>query len=468
MLLQEGTGRAVPAPRSSRRGLAGLGGACLLILLFPIAAQAFDRFTATYGLREYYEYNDNLFYATEGEPKVRDGSINTAPDLSIVYDDGETRWLARGSYRRESFIDNSEGSGNYFALSGEFSRVLNDRMTFSLLGGFTDSSAIELGRVLTEPGQRNVVRPIRGEPTTGTLWSPSLSIFWSKRFGTTLAYEESQVFTENSLGTVEKSVSLSGYYALTPNTILKGVVVGVTNRNSGLPLADKSDVNSFVARFGFLHTFSRRFTMDLSAGPQWTKDVNLPRNVTVLYNGRVRVTDPLFGTSVLVDYREPGQRVQDLSLGLSVNLRLNYQFDSRTNLSLFLAQGTTSGEGAAGAQATQELQFNLTRQLSSNWGLALRAGWLKQTSIDKDVIILFTPDPFTGETQALDRRSFDINARLEQRQLTVEPRITYRVNSWMSAYASWNWTQLENEFVGATTRVNRVQLGLELRKDAYY
>ncbi|MFQ5457340.1 MAG: hypothetical protein ACE5FC_02645, partial [Myxococcota bacterium] len=149
--------------------------ACAPAILFPAPAFGIDRVTVTHGMREYAEFNDNLFNTREGDEdteKIDDIAINTAPDLSILYDDGETRWLARGSYRRESFRDNPDASGNYWAASGEFSRALSERVTFAVLGGYTNFASLELGRTLGEPGQRTVFRPVRGRRTIGTFWSP--------------------------------------------------------------------------------------------------------------------------------------------------------------------------------------------------------------------------------------------------------------------------------------------------------
>ncbi len=459
-----------------RRALASFGGllagfACAGLLAFvgPADAGGFDRMIVTYGLREYAEYNDNLFFAAEGQEKIGEVAINTAPDLSFLYDDGRTRLLGRASYRRESFIENREGSGNYYSFSGEFSRQLTGQISFSLLGGYSNAASIEPGQVLQEPGQRIVVRPVRGAVTEGTVFSPSLTVFWSRRFGTALAYEDNQSFTEGGLGSIDRSVSLSGFYALSQNTSLNGSLVGVTNRNLRQPLVDKSDTNSFAARFGFRHTLSPRLTMDLSAGPQWTKDINVPRNVTVLYNGITKaVVDPVLGLTENVFVREAGRRVDDLSLGITFNLGFEYQIDKYTTLSLFAAQGTTSGAGTAGTQKTQQLQVIGSRALSSKWNLSVRGAWVKQTGGDRKYVVLFTPDPFTGEIQALDRRSFDINARLDQRQITFESRVGYRFNSWSDAYVSWNWTEINDGFAGSVSRVNRVQLGLEFRKDAFY
>ncbi|MDP3939979.1 MAG: hypothetical protein Q8R92_17820, partial [Deltaproteobacteria bacterium] len=404
--------------------LAGFACAGLLLLVGPVDAAAFDRMVVTYGLREYAEYDDNLFFAVEGEPKISDVAINTAPDLSFLYDDGKTRLLGRASYRRESFIDNREGSGNYYSFSGEFSRLLTDQVSFSLLGGYTNYASLQQGQVLQEPGQRNVIRPIRGAVTEGTVFSPSLSVFWSRRFGTSLTYEDNQSFTEGGLGQIGRSIALNGFYGLSRRTTLRGFLVAQSNRNSRLPLVERSDTDSFAARFGFQHTFSPRLTAELSAGPQWTKDVNTPRNVTVLYNGITEVVvDPVLGLTAPAYVSEPGKKVEDTSLGLSFSLQMSYQLDKRTNLALFAAQGTTSGQGAAGTQLTQELQLTASRHFGSKWNLSVRGAWQKQSSVTKDVSILFfpvniggivvqSPDPITGEFAALDRRSFDINARL--------------------------------------------------------
>ncbi|MDP3936785.1 MAG: hypothetical protein Q8R92_01460, partial [Deltaproteobacteria bacterium] len=325
-----------------------------------------------------------------------------------------------------------------------------------------------------------VIRPIRGAVTEGTVFSPSLTVFWSRRFGTSLFYEDNQGFTEGGLGSINRTVALSGFYTLSRNTTLSGVLAGATNRSLHFPLVEKSDTNSFTARFGLVHTFSPQLTVDVSAGPQWTKDINAPRNVTALYNGITQaVVDPVLGLTENVFISEAGRKVDDVSLGLSFSLKVSYQVDKKTNLSLFAARGTNSGQGTAGTQETQELQVTGSRAFNSKWNLSVRGAWQRQTSGDRKYSILFlpvvingivihSPDPVTGEFQALDRKSFDIDARLAQRQLTFEPRLTYRVNPWLDTYVSWNWTESKDEFIGSVSRVNRLQLGLEFRKDAYY
>lgn len=453
------------------KGLACLAAAFSLGACLPEEAWGIDRIAVIYGLREYAEYNDNLFNASEGggSEKIDEISINTAPDISILYDDGETRWLARGSYRRESFPDDPEASGNFGSVSGEISRVLNQRVTFSLLGSYSRFDALELGRVLTEPGQQAVVRPIRGASTTGTFLSPSLTVFWSRRFQTTLSYEHNEGKTSGSFKSIDRSVSLSGVYALTPRSTLNGLLLAQTNRNSGLPFIDRQDVDTVVARFGFNRVFTPKLTINLSAGPQWTKNINLPDKVTLLRNALVEeVVDPVFGLTELAFLKEPGTEVDDLSLSLSLNLQIAYQMNRDTSMSLLLSQGTTSGAGAAGTQETRNVVFNVTRTLNSDWSASLRAGWTQRQSIPTDIAVLVAKDADTGETLALDRNSFGLSDRFEQQQLTVESRLSYRINQWMSAYASWNWTEFKQVSLGARTRVNRVQLGLEFRRDAFY
>lgn len=464
--------RETSGGRRLGKGLACLAAAFSLGVFLPGEARGIDRIAVSYGLREYFEYTDNLLDRPEGDDgseKISDIAINTAPDISILYDDGQTRWLARGTFRRESFLENSDASGNFWATSGEFSRALNNRVTFSLVGGFDRTSSQELGRALSEPGQRAVVRPIRGETTTGTFWSPSLTVFWSRRFSTTLSYEDNQSFTPSRVNLVDRTISLSSIYGLTPRTTLKGFLIATTNRNSGVAFIDRQDVNSFVARFGFVRIFNRKLTVDVSAGPQWTKDVNLPDKVTLLRNTIVQeVVDPVLGLTEDALLKEPGREVEDLSVGLSVNLQVSYQMNPKTFMSLLLTRGTTSGEGASGTQETLAATLNITRSLSSDWFASLRASVTTRESVLNELAILVAKDPKTGEVQAFDRKTFDIGDRFKQRQITIEPSLNYRINKWMSAYASWNWTELKEESLGSRTRVNRVQLGLEFRRNAFY
>jgi hypothetical protein len=149
--------------------------------------------------------------------------------LSILYDDGKTRWLARGNYRRESFPDNQQMSGDYYAISGEFSRELNDRHAFSILGGYSVSSSLVAGEALTEPGQLQVIVPTRGNSTTGTSWSPSISSFWSRRFSTTLTYEANQSFAGQGGNVFNRYIALSGGYM--PSLDGAQAVIRPTNRN---------------------------------------------------------------------------------------------------------------------------------------------------------------------------------------------------------------------------------------------
>ncbi len=468
----DGVKRENSGGRFLGKGLACLAAAFSLGVFLPEEAWGIDRIAVIYGLKEYVEYSDNLFNLSEGDDegeKIDDIAVNTAPDLSILYDDGETRWLARGNFRRESFPDNREASGNFWGVSGEFSRALNDRATFSLIGAFNSDSSLVPGRVLSEPGQRAVILPVRGETSEGTFWSPTLTVFWSKRLSTTLSYEDNRSFASSGQNSADRTISLSSAYALTRRTTLKGFLLATANRNRGQAFSDRGDVNTFVARFGFVRVLNRRLTLDFSAGPRWTKTINLPDKVTLLRNTIVQeVVDPVFGLTQPAFLKEPGRKVDDLSVGLSLNLLVSYQVNSKTFISLLVAQGMTTGQGIGGTQETRDATLNLTRVLSPNWSASLRAAVTTRESVPNEFAILVTKDPKTGEILALDRKTFDIDDRAKQRQITLVPRLNYRINQWMTAYASWNWTELKQEFQGSRTRLNRVQLGLHFRRDAFY
>jgi hypothetical protein len=446
-----------------------LAGACLIVLCTAVPAGAIDRITVTYGLRENLTFNDNLFFARSGEDKISDVAINTQPDLSILHDDGETRWLVRGSYRRESFLDNRDASGDYYALSGEFSRALSNRVSFSLLGAFSRSSSIELGRVLEEPGQRDVVRPSRGSISKSTFWSPSLTVFWSRRFRTNLTYEDSQRFSGNALNSVDRSLTLTGSYALSPRTVLQAVLLAAANRNSGSPFVDMQDTNFFVGRVGFSRVISPKLTVELSAGPNWVKDINFPERVTLIRNTIVSKCSFFGITCEPAFLKEPNQKVENLGLSLAFSFLLSYQWDRKTIMSLAASRSTSSGEGAAGTQQSDEVSVELRRTLGPRWDFSLTGQLSRRTSVPNEFSILPTKDPDTGEQQALDRKTFDLQGTQEQRLVTIRPQLNYRFNRWWSAFASWNWTEQDSSVPGnRRILVNQVVLGLDFRREEHY
>jgi hypothetical protein len=449
----------------------------LIVLTTVAPAGAMDRITLRYGLREYIEFNDNLFFASDEQDKIQDGALNTAPDLSLLHDDGKTRWLVRGSYRRESFLDNREASGDYYALSGEFSRALNNRVTFSLLGGYTRASSVILGRVGEEPGQRDVVRPSRGSLNKATFWSPSLTVFWSRKFRTDLTYEDNQSFTGGGINSIERSLTLSGAYALSPRTVAQASLMGLTNRNSGQPGADMQDSNVFVTRIGFSRVFSPTLTVDISGGPIWTKNVNFPDRVTLIRNAVV--TECSFNgiicsqrdpdTGELLFLTEPDQKVEDISMSFGLNLGLVYQPDRETTVSLLVSRSTDSGEGASGTQQSDGVRLGITRRLGPRWLMRVAGLYSRRSSVLNELAILSTKDPDTGQQEALDRTSFDLPQSVDQTEITIEPQLTYRINRWLSAFGSWRWTQQREQGTGGTTTVvNRVTVGLEYRGEEYF
>ena len=449
------------------RGPGPLLVAALIVFGAAGNAAAFDNLRVLYGLREYGEYNDNLFSGTGG--KIRETSINTAPDLSILYDDGQTRWLARGTYRRESFPDNREASGDYYAFSGEFSRDLSDRHTFSILGGYTFSSSLVLGQTLTEPGQPQVIVPTRGANTTSTNWSPSISSFWSRRFTTTLSYDDTQSFGSGNNNIFDRSITLSGGYALSPSTAITGVLQGTTNRNRGTLFADQQDANTFAARVGVSRVMTPRLTVELTAGPQWTKEINLPDEVTLIRNFKVKVTDPLYGTSEQVFVKEPNLPVNDTSVSLAFTLGIKYQIDQNTRLAFNAVRSTDSGQGVNGTFQQDTVGIALDRTLSRRWHLNVGARYLRATSIARAFSILPSVDPETGEREALDNASFDIQQRLDSKQFYFQPRLDYRFNRWWTAYLGLDHTRSDQGGRGASKfNVNRVTIGLEFRNEARF
>jgi hypothetical protein len=449
--------------------LRGLVGACLIVLSTAVPAGAMDRITLTYGLREYLEFSDNLFFASDDQDKVRDAALNTAPDLSILHDDGETRWLVRGSYRRESFIDNREASGDYYALSGEISRALSNRVTFSLLGGYTRSSSIVLGRVGEEPGQRDVVRPSRGSLNKATFWSPSLTVFWSRKFRTDLTYENNQSFTGGSVNSIDRSLTLSAIYGLSARTFLQASVTGLTNRSSGQPDADMQDSNVFATRVGFSHVFSPRLTMDITGGPIWTKNVNFPDRVTLIRNALVKECSFFGLTCEQAFLREPDQKVEDISMSLGLNLGVEYQPDHKTTIGLSVTRDTSSGEGVSGTQQTDVIRVVVGRRFRPRWLLSVAGTYSLRSSVLDELAILSTKDPDTGQQEALDRSSFDLPKSVDQTEITLESAVAYRINRYLNAFSSWRWTKQRSKGEGDVSIMdNRVILGVEFRGEEHF
>jgi len=440
--------------------------AVLFVLAAAGNAAAFDNLRVLYGLHEYGEYNDNQFYTSRG--KIHATSVNTVPDLSILYDDGQTRWLARGNYRRESFPEEQSQSGDYFAISGEIARDLNDRHTFSILGGYSVASSVTLGQALTEPGQLQVIVPDRGARTIGTSWSPSISSFWSRRFVTTLTYGDNQTFTRDN-DIFGRSLSLSGAYVLSPSTVLNAVLAGGTNQYSGTPLADEQNANTFTARFGFSRVMTPRFTLALTAGPQWTKEINLPDRVTLIRNALVKNYHPGDGTFDQDPMKEPGMTVEDTSVSLSFTLGINYQIDRSTRFTLDAIRSTNSGQGVNGTFEQNEVGIALDRELNRRWRLSIGARYVRGMSIARDFSILPSVDPETGEREALDNASFVIKQRVNLKQIFFEPRLEYQFNRWWTAYIAWNHTRSDEGGQQASrVSVNRVLLGLQFRDEARF
>jgi hypothetical protein len=431
-------------------------------------ARAWDNLAIIYGLGEYAEYNDNLNNSNKGQ--IKDTAINTAPDLSIVYDDGKTRWLARGMYRRESFLENRAGSGDYVATSGEFSRVLTDRATFSLLGSYTRQQAFVIGSALTEPGQTPVIVPNRGSTTVGTFWSPELTVFWSRRFRTSLIYSDRQSFSIGSVNQINRDLTFTSAYAFSPQTIGQLIVSGSRSRNSGAPFVFRGDTNGFVAQVGLSHTFSRRLTLDCSAGPQWTDQVMLPDRVTLLKRISSTVFDPLFGTfDQLLVMKEPHKKVNRISLSAAFDLALNYQWDANTRLSVGADRSTTSGQGLAGTQQQDVVRVAVERALGQRWALNLSGAFMRTSSIYNQFAILVSKDPVTGETQAEDRNTFDLPRSQKVEEVNFQPRIDFRINRWWNAYGAWSFVDYrETGSFRTRYQVNRVMLGLEFRREARY
>jgi len=448
-------------------GVRSLITAALLVLPAAGSAGTFDDLRVLYGLSEYAVYTDSLFYTSVGQTaKV---SLNTVPDLSILYDDGKTRWLARGYYRRESFPDERDLSGDYYAISGEFGRELNAHHSFSIVGGYTSSSSTTLGETLTEPGQLEVVVPRRGVRTTGTAWSPSITSFWSRRLTTNLAYEDTQSFTGDGSSLFNRALTLSGAYALSPTTALQVVLQGATYLNRGQPFVDQGDANTFTARVGFSRVMSPRFTMVLTAGPQWTREINLPDQVTLIRNARIKKTDPIFGTSEQLFLTEPGVEVENTSVSLAFSLGMNYRIDGSTSVALEAVRSTDSGQGVNGTFEQDEVGVVLSRGLSRRWQLSVGARYLRGESISRAFAVLPTVDPETGQREALDSKSFDLGQRVNLKQAFFQPRLTFRINRWWSTYLGWDHTRFENQGRGASSlNVNRVTLGLEFRDEARF
>ncbi len=448
-------------------GVLPLLAAALIVLAVAGNAAALDNMSILYGLREYGEYDDNLFFSSQGQ--IKETSINTVPDLSIVYDDGKTRWLARGFYRRESFPDNQELSGDYYAISGEFARDLNDHHTFSIVGGYNYSSSLILGQALTEPGQLNVIVPTRGARTTGTNWSPSISSFWSRRFTTTLSYDDSQSFASEGNDLINKSVTLSGAYQLSSSTILQSVIEGTTNRNSGFPFAEQQDADVFTTRVGFSTVLTPRLTMDITAGPQWTREINLPDKVTLIKNIRYKKTDPVLGTFTQPFVKEPGTKVDDTSVSLALAMAINYQINRTTRLAFDATRSSDSGQGVNGTFEQDQVGLTLDRELSRRWHLSIGTRYLRAKSISRAFAILPTVDPETGERDALDSKTFDIPQRLDLKQAFFQPRLDYRFNRWWTAYLGWDHTRFNQGGRGASDfNVNQVMFGLEFRNEARF
>jgi len=440
--------------------------AAILALVGAVPARAVDNLSIIYGLGEYAEYNDNLFNSNKGQ--VKDTAINTAPDLSILYDDGKTRWLGRGSYRRESFPDNRALSGDYFATSGEFSRELTDRLTFSLLGGYTRQSSVQLGNTLSEPGQLQVIVPTRGAGATGTFWSPELTVFWSKRFRSSLSYSDTQSFSSGGTNLMNRSLMFASAYAFSPRTMGQIVVAGSMNRNSGFAFAEQNDTNGFVARVGLSRVFSRKFTVDLSLGPQWTDQIELPDRVTLLK--KIRWFDQLFGPSdEELPLKQPHTKVDTISLSSAFSLTLNYQWDTNTRLSLAADRSTTSGQGATGTQQQDSVRVTLDRALGQRWRLGLSGGFTRTRSISNQFAILLSKDPVTGERLAQDRRTFDTPLSLDLRQISFQPRIDFRINRYWNAYGTWQFVDYDQTGKNGTRyQLNRVTVGLEYRREERY
>ena len=427
-------------------------------------AAAFDNLRVLYGLRESGEYDDNLFSSTQG--KIRDVAINTNPDVSFLYDDGKTRWLARGNYRRQSFVRNWDARGDYYAFSGEFSRELDGRHTFSILGGYTVSSSIEPGQPLTEPGQIQVIIPQRGAQSRGISWSPSITSFWSRRFSTTLSYEDTESLSSGGSDLFQRSITLSGGYALSPEMILQVVLQGGAVRNSGLPFAEEQDTNTFTAQVGFSQVVTPRITLQLTAGPQWTREINSPDEVTLIRNFKVKVTDPVFGTSEQVFVKEPNLPVEDTAASLAFTLGIVYQIDQRTRFTLGASRSTDSGQGVSGSFEQDEIRLALSRKLGHRWNLNIGGGFQRSKSISREVSIQTTIDPDTGQREALDVRSFDIPQRLDLTQIFFQPRLDFRINRWWTAFLGWDHTRFETKgSEGSSYNANRVMLGIEFRNE---
>ncbi len=448
-------------------GVRSLITAALLVLGTAGNAAAFEDLRVLYGLHEYAEYTDNLFFTSVG--KTAQVSLNTVPDLSILYDDGKTRWLARGYYRRESFPDEPDLSGDYYAISGEFGRELNAHHSFSVVGGYTSSSSILLGETLTEPGQLNVLVPQRGAGTTATAWSPAITSFWSRRFTTNLAYEDSQSFADEGTDLFNRALTLSGAYALSRTTFLRAVLQGATYRNRGQPFVDQGDANTLTARVGFARVFTPRFSMELTAGPQGTKEINLPEQVTLIRNARIKKCDPVLGTCEQVFLTEPGVMVENTSVSLAFTLVMDYELDRSTRLSLSATRSTDSGQGVNGTFEQDEAGIVATRALSPRWNVSVGARYIRGESVARAFSILPTVDPATGEREALDNKSFDIGQRVNLRQAYFQPRLNFRINRRWSAYLGWDHTRFENQGRGQSSfNVNRVTLGLEFRDEARF
>jgi hypothetical protein len=453
-----------------------LAAALALVAFAARDAAAFENFTLLYGLKEYAEYTDNLFFTDAGQ--IRDVAINTVPDLSLLYDDGKTRWLARGSYRRESWIDNSEVSDNYWSFSGEFNRQLSGRVSVGLVGGWTRQRSLELASVLDEPGLRTVFTPSRGSLTTGTFWSPSMSVFWSRRFRTDLIYEDNQSFTRGSANTpvggfgspdqnsIDRSVTLAGLYAWSRRTTLRGILQASTNRNSGFPFASENDSNTYSFRVGFTTIVTPRLTLDLSAGPQVTDQINLPERVTLFRNVRIEKVDPVFGTKEIVFLQEPNQKVEAVSPSLALTASMTYQLDPRSRFTFDAVRTTTSGEGISGTQQRDSLSLGFDRSLSRRWNINVSGRYAKTTSIFNQFLITQARVPETGQQIAFDRETFDELRETNLKEFSFQPRLTYRLNRLWNAFAAWDFVDFdEGGLGGGRTRINRVSLGVEFRNE---
>jgi hypothetical protein len=247
------------------------------------------------------------------------------------------------------------------------------------------------------------------------------------------------------------------------------VLQGTASRNAGQPFVDQLDANTFTARVGFSRMFTPRFSMEVTAGPQWTKEINLPEQVTLIRNARIKKFDPVLGTFEQPFLTEPGQEVEDTSVSLAFTLRMNYELNRSTRLSLDAVRSTDSGQGVNGTFEQDEVGLVMTRDLSHRWSLSAGAHFLRAESISRAFSILPSVDPATGEQEALDNKSFDLGQRVNLRQAFFQPRLNYRINRWWTAYLGWDHTRFDNQGRGDSSfNVNAVTLGLEFRDEARF